>query len=248
MNYAFTMWKNTRMIVLVAVCAAIYAAALIAFKTAIPLVPGITEVRVAGVFLIVFGFLFGPAGAWGLAIGNFIGDVFGGTLSPSSLPGFVGNFLQGYLVYTLWTRFSPVSEKSYEWNVKRWRSWAGYIIVTLISSAASAIVISVGVDAFGVMPYTVLSKIITLNNVLGGLVGVLLLIAVYGVTKDQMGLVWTDIMDVDVPPRRLLGSIGTWCVTGAVVLGILCDFVTGVPVNILSWLSAAGIITGSLLL
>jgi hypothetical protein len=80
MSYVFSMWKNTRMIVLTAVCAAIYAAALIAFKTAIPLVPGITEVRVAGVFLIVFGFLFGPAGAWGLAFGNLIGDIFGGTL------------------------------------------------------------------------------------------------------------------------------------------------------------------------
>jgi hypothetical protein len=47
----------------VAVCAAIYAATLIAFKTAIPLIPGITEVRVAGIFPIVLGFLFGPAGA-----------------------------------------------------------------------------------------------------------------------------------------------------------------------------------------
>jgi energy-coupling factor transport system substrate-specific component len=50
MKAAFSMWKNTRMIILVAVCAAIYGAALIAFKTAIPLIPGITEVRVANIF------------------------------------------------------------------------------------------------------------------------------------------------------------------------------------------------------
>jgi energy-coupling factor transport system substrate-specific component len=50
MKAALRMWKNTRMIILVAVCAAIYGAALIAFKTAIPIIPGITEVRVANIF------------------------------------------------------------------------------------------------------------------------------------------------------------------------------------------------------
>jgi energy-coupling factor transport system substrate-specific component len=53
MKAAFLMWKNTRMIILAAVCAAIYGAALIAFKTAIPLIPGITEVRVANIFPMV---------------------------------------------------------------------------------------------------------------------------------------------------------------------------------------------------
>ncbi|MDD5170515.1 MAG: QueT transporter family protein, partial [Syntrophales bacterium] len=88
MRDALSMWGNTRMIVLTAVCAAIYGATLIAFKAAIPLVPGITEVRVANIFPMAFGFLFGPAGAWGLAIGNLIGDIFGGTLSPASIAGF----------------------------------------------------------------------------------------------------------------------------------------------------------------
>ena len=50
MKAVLTMWRNTRMIILVAVCASIYGAALIAFKTAIPLIPGITEVRVANIF------------------------------------------------------------------------------------------------------------------------------------------------------------------------------------------------------
>ncbi len=101
MKAALTIWRNTRMIILVAVCASIYGAALIAFKTAIPLIPGITEVRVANIFPMVFGLLFGPAGAWGSAIGNLIGDIFGGTLGPGSIAGFVGNFLPDYLPYTM---------------------------------------------------------------------------------------------------------------------------------------------------
>ena len=247
MGYAFSMWKNTRMIVLVAVCAAIYAAALIAFKTAIPLVPGITEVRVAGIFLIVFGFLFGPAGAWGLAFGNLIGDIFGGTLTPGSVPGFIGNFIQGYLVYTLWTRFIPFAEKTYEWKIKSWRSWVSYVLITVISSASCAVIISVVVDALGVVPYTVLSKIITLNNTIGGLIGVILLIAVYGVTKGQLGLIWTDVMDTE-PTRRLTGFLGAWIVTIGTVLGLLCGLVPGLPVPIMSWVSAGIIVVGCLLL
>ncbi len=80
MREVFSMWKNTRMIILVALSAAIYAAFLIVFKAGIPIVPGITEVRPANVFPPVFGLLFGPAGAWGAAIGNTIGDLFGALL------------------------------------------------------------------------------------------------------------------------------------------------------------------------
>ncbi|MCX5808476.1 MAG: QueT transporter family protein [Proteobacteria bacterium] len=248
MGYAFSMWKNTRMIVLVAVCAAIYAAALIAFKTAIPLIPGITEVRVAGIFLVVFGFLFGPAGAWGLAFGNLMGDLFGGTFGPASLTGFLGNFLQGYLIYTLWTNLVPFADKVYEWKVKSRRSWIRYVIITCISSAASGIIIAVAVDALGVVPYTVLSKIITLNNSIGGIIGVFLLIAVYDITRGQLGLVWTDVMDVEVPVRRPRGPLGAWIVTAGVALGLLCNLIPGLPVNVASWLSAGIIILGSLLL
>ena len=149
MRSVLLLWKDTRMIVLVAVCAAIYAATLIAFKTAIPLIPGITEVRVAGIFPIVLGFLFGPAGAWGLAFGNLIGDIFGGTLTPVSIAGFFGNFLLGYLPYTLWTTLIPFAEKSYVWHIRSWRSWTIYIASALVSSAACAVVISVVADLLG---------------------------------------------------------------------------------------------------
>ena len=96
MREVVTMWRHTKMVVLVALTAGVYAAILIPLK-GIPLIPGITEVRVANTFPMVFSLLFGPAGAWGSAIGNLIGDLLGGTLGPGSFPGFVGNFLLGYL-------------------------------------------------------------------------------------------------------------------------------------------------------
>jgi energy-coupling factor transport system substrate-specific component len=236
------------MIILVAVCAAIYGAALIAFKTAIPLIPGITEVRVANIFPMVFGLLFGPAGAWGTAIGNLIGDIFGGTLGPGSIAGFIGNFLLGYLPYTMWTTFIPFAGKSREWKSGSWRSWINYILIAFISSAACAVVISIAVDALGIVPYAILTKIITINDTVGSLIGMILLISVFSVTKEQLGLFWADIMEESDMGKPVAGILGAWLVTVASVTGLFGGTITGVPITTIGWICAIAIIIGSLLL
>ena len=248
MKASLRMWGNTRMIILVAVCASIYGAALIAFKTAIPLIPGITEVRVANIFPMVFGILFGPAGAWGTAIGNLIGDIFGGTLGPTSLPGFIGNFLLGYLPYTMWTTFFPFAERSHEWRERSWRSWMSYILIAFISSAACAVVISVAADALSIVPYAVLTKIITLNDTLASWIGVFLLIPVYGVTRQQLGLFWVDVMNESEIGSPIAGAVGAWLVTAASIFGLLGTLITDLPKTAVGLTSALAIILGSLLL
>jgi len=248
MKAAFRMWKNTRMIILAAVCAAIYGAALIAFKTAIPIIPGITEVRVANIFPMVFGMLFGPAGAWGSGIGNLIGDTFGGTVGPTSLAGFVGNFLLGYLPYTMWTTFVPFAKKSHEWKAESWRNWINYFLIAFISSAACAVIISVAVDAVGIVPYGVLTKIITFNDTLASCIGILLFISVYGITKQQLNLFWVDVMEESDINRPLAGVLGAWVVTIASVFGLLGGMMTGFPASTIGWVCALAIVIGSLLL
>ncbi len=248
MRYVFSMWNNTRMIVLVAVCAAIYAAALIAFKTAIPLIPGITEVRVAGIFLMTFGILFGPAGAWGLGIGNVIGDLFGGTFGPASIAGFFGNFLQGYLAYTMWLTFFPFAEKVYRWNRKSARSWSAFISIGIVSSFSCAVIIGVMVDALGIVPYAVVSRIIALNNIVGSFIGVLLLISVYEVTKSQLGLLWTDVMGVQPAGTSFKGAAGSWLVAIGAIAGIFAGLIPGITSSVVGWSSLALIILGSIIL
>ena len=236
------------MIILVAVCSAIYGAALIAFKTAIPIIPGITEVRVANVFPMVFSLLFGPAGAWGSAIGNLIGDLFGGTLGPGSLPGFVGNFLLGYLPYALWPTLLPLSAGSREWKSGDWKSWVNYILIASISSAACAVVISIAIDALGIVPYSILSKIITFNNAFASLIGIILLASVFNVTQQQLGLFWADVMeeeDIRTPP---LAPIGAWVVTVASITGLIGERVMNLPATTIGWVCAFAILVGSLLL
>jgi energy-coupling factor transport system substrate-specific component len=242
------MWKNTRMIILTAVCAAIYSAALLAFKTAIPLIPGITEVRVGNIFPMTFGLLFGPAGAWGSAIGNLIGDIFGGTLTPGSIAGFVGNFLLGYLPYALWTTLVPFHQKHFHWEPKIWSNWLTYFLIAFISSTACAVVISIFVDFMGVVPYKVLVKVITLNNILGSFIGVLLLTSVYKLVKEHLQLYWKDVMEESDQGRPLAGPLGAWVVTLASLFGLFGGLFADFPVGILGWVSTAAILIGSLLL
>ena len=87
------MWDNTRLVVFTAICASLYAAILIPFKV-LPIIPGVTELRPANAVPVICSFLFGPAAAWGAAIGNVIGDFFGG-IGPGDVFGFWGNFLYG---------------------------------------------------------------------------------------------------------------------------------------------------------
>ena len=109
MREVFTMWRHTKMVVLVALTAAVYAAILIPLK-GIPLIPGITELRPANVVPVVFSILFGPAAAWGSAFGNLIGDFFG-TLGLGSIFGFVGNFFYGLVAYKLCGKMGPLSSR-----------------------------------------------------------------------------------------------------------------------------------------
>ena len=248
MKAAFTMWKNSRMIILVAVCAAIYGAALIAFKTAIPLIPGITELRVGNIFPIAFGLLFGPAGAWGTAFGNFIGDLFGGTLGPGSIAGFVGNFLLGYLPYALWTQLFPWAHFTRDWQAGSWSHRLNYFLVTFLSGAACAVVISAFVDFLGIIPYAVLSKIITLNNTLAGWIGLILLVSVSKVTRDQFGLFWADVMEEEDIGKPLAGFLGAWLVAIASVAGLLGGLIPGFPASTVGWVCTAFILIGSFLL
>lgn len=248
MKSAIRMWKNTRMIILVAVCAAIYGSALIAFKTAIPLIPGITEVRVANIFPMVFGLLFGPAGAWGTAIGNLLGDIFGGTLGPGSIAGFVGNFLLGYLPYTMWMTFLPFFTISREWKSGSIQCWVNYFLIAFVSSASCAVVISTLVDTLGIVPYAILVKIITINNTLGSFIGGILLSSVFNLTAYQLGLFWPNVMDEKDIGSPLVGTLGAWMVTVGSMVGLFGKMVIHLPNTPIYWVSTLIILLGSLLL
>jgi len=186
------MWRNTRMVMLVAVVAAIYAAVLLPFKL-FTVIPGITSVRPANVFPVIFSIMFGPAAAWGAAIGNLIGDVFGGTFGPGSVFGFIGNFFFGLIGYKLWGNLGPLSSGA-EPRMRSARQVVEYAVIALVSSAACAAIIAWGVDLLGLVPFTVLGPTIMINNSIAAVaLGPPLLYLTYPRIKE-MDLLYADVM------------------------------------------------------
>ena len=230
MNEVFSMWKKTKMVVLVALCAGLYAALLIPFKGFV-LIPGITEFRPASVLPVVMGLLFGPAGAWGSAIGNLIGDFFG-SLGIGSLFGFVGNFMFAYVPYKLWINLGLVSKQDKEPDLKSKRKIAAYVVVAILGSVACALVIAWGLEVLKLVPFAALASIISLNNSIpSAVLGIPVLMVLYPRIK-KWDLLWTDIMDEeDIPVAGGLSRVGGFFMTvsilGGMIGGLMAAFGAG---------------------
>ena len=223
MRELFSMWRNTRMIVLTAVSAAAYVAVLLPFKGLV-LVPGLTEVRPGAAAPIVLSFLFGPAAAWGAAFGNLIADVLGGMLTPGSLFGFLGNLLYGYLPYALWRAWfgaaSPVRSGV--------RGWLVYALILVVSCLGIGVVIGWGVDLLGLAPFAALGTIIAVNNFLAAAALATVLLGLLYNRVEGMGLLYHQIMDdaSERPARRTARLGAALC-----VLGVLAAFAAGVVIS-----------------
>jgi len=213
------MWSNTRMVVLTAMSASLYAAILIPFKV-LPIIPGVTEFRPANAVPVVCSFLFGPAGAWGAAIGNIIGDFFGG-IGPGDLFGFAANFLYGLIPYKAWealTDADPVPRGP--------ASWVGFAGVVLLASAVCALTVGWGINMLGFVPFSVLGNIILINNFVVAVVLAPFLLAVIYPRVKRGHLLYSDIMQRAAPiggrrTHRVRRRLGLAVVVAATAAGMV---------------------------
>jgi energy-coupling factor transport system substrate-specific component len=220
----FTMWKHTKMVVLVAVSAAFYAALVIPLK-GIPLIPGITEFRPGAVIPVVFGLLFGPAGAWGAAFGNVIGDFFG-TFGIGTVGGFFGNFFYGFLGYKVWAHMGLASSRE-DLSIDSWKKVFNFVLVALLSSFACAAVIAWWLEVVRILPFAAIGPIIAVNNTLACLVlGIPLMRLLYA-RLNRWDLVWFAIMDESERPQGRNPRAGTVLIW----LGVFGGFVVGVALS-----------------
>lgn len=224
MREVFTMWKYTKMVVLVAVSAAFYAALVIPLKIT-TIIPGITEFRPGAVVPVVFGLLFGPAGAWGAAFGNLIGDFFG-TFGVASLFGFVGNFFYGFLGYKVWGHMGFASSHE-DLLINSRAKIVGFVLVSVLSSLACAELIAWGLEIIKLLPFAVIGPIIALNNTLACVVlGIPLMHLLYN-RLNRWDLVWYAIMDERDRPLGRSPRAGTFCIW----LGVVGGFAVGAAMS-----------------
>jgi len=207
-NALKVMWKDTRMVVLTALSAALYAAILIPFKI-FPIIPGVTEIRPANAIPVVCGILFGPAGAWGAAFGNLIGDFFFG-LGPGSSFGMVGNFLYGFVPYAFWRAMFGNAEP----DPRKTSHWVGLLFICVVASAACAFTIAWGIDiVIHGVPFAILGSIIFFNNLLMAvLLAPPLLFALLARVK-RWGLLYTEILPAEAVARPRFVWVGVVLMT-----------------------------------
>jgi energy-coupling factor transport system substrate-specific component len=230
MRDLISMWKNTRMSVLVAVSAAVYAAAVLPFKVA-TIIPGFTEIRPGVAFIVLCSFLFGPAAAWGAAFGNLIGDFFG-SLGLGSIFGFAGNFLFGLLPYKIYRALTSAPPA-----LQSFRQWAAVLIAIVLSALVCGFTIGWGVDLLGLVPFHLLGSVIALNNTVLSCILVPILLKVIYSRAQNWGFLYPDIMPEDALkpgklsiPGILLIVIGA---AGGLAFGILAGFhIITLPVNL----------------
>ena len=228
------MWSNTRMIVLVAISAAVYAAILIPFKP-IPIIPGVTELRPANSIPPLASLLFGPAAAWGIGIGNLIGDFFG-TLGPVTVFGFVGNFLLGWIPYRMWRALgdapippvlsgdtkAPASSPVVQ--------LAEYAFIVAVASAACALVIGWGGLVFEAFPARVVAPVIFFNNFSWSLVVSPFVMRAVAPRVRAWGLTADQILGEAPPVSRTRRLVGLFLTPASAFGGLLLlYFLTGSP-------------------
>ena len=235
MGELFRMWRNTRMVVLTAICAALYAAILIPFKV-IPLIPGITEFRPANAVPVVCSFLFGPAAAWGAAFGNLIGDFFGG-LGPGDLFGFVGNFCFGLLPYVVWEAVSsspPVRTDGLATGglARLGSDTARLFLPILLGAMLCATVVGWGLQVLGFHPFNVLGTVVLVNNLVVAATLSPLLLGVLYPRVARAGLLYRDVLGPRARPPRWRAALGL----GLIVIGVVGGFTAGQLVASGRWL------------
>ncbi len=131
MREIFSPFKSKRKLLQILFCALVFVGMAVPFKVMV-LIEGLTEVRPVNAVPVVAGLLFGPAGAWGCAIGNLIADL-SGTFSNASILGFVGNFIAAYLPYKLW----HIVNREKTPNVKSNWSIVKYILIAAVASVSA---------------------------------------------------------------------------------------------------------------
>jgi len=212
------MWDNTRMVVFTAICASLYAAILIPFN-ALLIIPGVSQLRPANAVPIVCSFLFGPAAAWGAAVGNLISEFFTG-IGPGDIFGIIGNFLYGLAPYKIWELIStdpPVPKTPL--------AWVRFAFTVFIASALCALVVGWGLNLLGFVPFSVLGNIILFNNFISSMLFAPLLLAVIYPRVARGRLLYHHLLGprpAKSRPVRLLGlGLLTCATTGGLIAGNL---------------------------
>jgi energy-coupling factor transport system substrate-specific component len=186
-----SMWKNPKMIILTALTALLYFVLIYPFQNFTIFQGNGDYLRVGVGIPVAFSFLFGPAAAWGAAIGNIIYDASTRSLSTISIFGFVGNFLIAYIPYKLWSALTV--EKPDLRSIKKVLLFA---CLAVLACGVCGLVIGLGLYWLGIAPFMPTAAVIALSDALWAVVlgSIVLALSYRYLSKRRM--LYTDILNV----------------------------------------------------
>ena len=231
MKEMFTMWRHTNMVVLTALSAAIYAALLIPFQS-IPIIPGHASLRVADIVPMALAILFGPAGAWGSAIGNLIGDFFG-TLSPGAIGGFASQLFAGLITYKLWGALGEL-RKDVEIDVSSRRRLTRFVVIAVVKSLWQPLILTFWVALLlRLVPAKPYSIAVVVSGLVMSVIGGPIILRILAPRVKKWGLLWTEIMEPEEVSKGFHPKVGIVLVVGGAALGAatlyVMVFFSGLP-------------------
>ncbi len=219
------MWKKPKLVVAVLLTAGLYVASLFPLR-GFTMFGGYADFGRLGVGIpVAFSFLFGPAAAWGAAVGNVLRDIAQNQLDASSYFGFIGNFLLGYVPYKIWS--SLTAEKP---DLRSFKKLGVFVGIVLLACLLCGLVIGWGLYWLGFTPFMPTAVLIAGSNIMWtATVGALLLAATYGFVAKHK-LLYTDLLGTSKtrPKRTLAKNVAV--VVMAVGLGVC--FSVGVLVDV----------------
>ncbi len=197
MRDLLVMWKNPKMVAIVAITALLYFGSLFPFR-GLTAFGGYADFGRVGVGIpVAFSFLFGPAAAWGAAIGTVLRDIAEAQLDASSVFGFFGNLILGYLPFKLWGMLTK--EKPDLRSVKKLLLFMGSGV---LACAVCGLTIGWGLFWLGFTPFMPTAAIIALTNALWVItVGTAVLALSYNFVSNHK-LRYQDILKPDQPQEN----------------------------------------------
>jgi hypothetical protein len=181
------MWKSPKMVLFVLLTAGLYAGSIFPFH-GLTAFGGYADFGRVGVGVpVAFSFLFGPAAAWGAAIGNVLRDIIENHVDASSYFGFIGNFILGYAPYKIWTTLTAQKP-----DLRSLKKLALFLGISVASCLLCGLVIGWELYWLGYTPFMPTAAIIGLTNALWVVTVGAAVLAAYVYSLDNKRL-WSNL-------------------------------------------------------
>lgn len=187
------MWKKPKMIAYVIITAVLYALLVLPFMQ-FKIFGGHGDFGRLGVGIVTaFSFLFGPAAAWGAAIGNTIRDAATSGLDSVTVFGFIANFLLGYIPYKLWNAITKMKP-----DLRSVKKIGLFVGVCLAASAACGVVIGWALYWLNPpVPFMPTSLIIAVSDAVWAIVLGSVVLALSYKPLSKRRLLYSDIFNIE---------------------------------------------------